>query len=664
VKKLLIISTLLILSHGLSRAALAAEAKAVTTVSFDESSGSAFPVTFGLLFKKGDVPSGQSVTGRVGSSNIPIQVDQTATHADGSYRYAILSAIIPAGATTMDIVVSDSAFTGTPVSVGSDHGTTVTIDSTTVSPTQVVEDWLSGPIVTETVYVAYPTQHISVFLNVRKYSNSHTRHEVVVENSAWALKEGGSTTTYTYSISMGGQTRDSGSLEHYHHTRWRELFWETGNEGIVKYPPGYLQSTKGILNYNPTRTVDEGILAGYASNLTSPNFEKMGSGNYIKGMPATGQGAQPHIGPIPQWGVRYLMSMDHRARSLTLANSDVAGHIPWHYRYQQTMQPIRLADVADFVINTSYESKGTLAAQASGSNGGWKLDTQHQPGHSFVSALVTGDRYYFEEMFFVVGWNGAWFVPNYRKDPVSNSADDGILARQTTRGQAWTLRTLSDAEYITADDHFWKPELRRLLDNNLNWYWKTFVESGTYAYGCCVDYAPLWRLGDAFRLGGKFPLLNSQWQQDYLHSILALMADRGYPRAVEVASWKGREGSRFDVGNWCRYDADKYKLAVIDPETLGARGSWEEIIGGDPNCPGPLTNWNRYSGFAVIALGANGAGATYSNDARNAYNFLRSEFRNYDQIKWDQNVVGDFDQKWDIVPRNILSPPADLRFAN
>ncbi len=137
-KQILFLGILLVLIHGLSGAALAAELKDITTVSFDESSGSAFPVTFGLLFKKGDVPSGQSVTGRIGSSNIPIQVDQTATHSDGSYRYAILSAIVPSGATTMEIVVSDSAFGGTPVSVGIDHGTTVTIDSTTVSPAQLV----------------------------------------------------------------------------------------------------------------------------------------------------------------------------------------------------------------------------------------------------------------------------------------------------------------------------------------------------------------------------------------------------------------------------------------------------------------------------------------------------------------------------------------------
>ena len=82
-KNFLFLSSLLVLIHGPCGAASAAEPKAVTTVSFVESSGSAFPVTFGLLFKKGDVPSGQSVTGRMGSSNLPIQVDQTATHSEG-----------------------------------------------------------------------------------------------------------------------------------------------------------------------------------------------------------------------------------------------------------------------------------------------------------------------------------------------------------------------------------------------------------------------------------------------------------------------------------------------------------------------------------------------------------------------------------------------------
>ncbi len=602
----------------------------ITTVSFDESSGSDFPVTFGLLFKEGDVPLGKSVIGSIDSSNISIQVDQVATHSDSSYRYAILSAIIPAGATTMDIVVRDGTFTGTPVSVDSNHGTNVTIDSTTVSLTQFVEDWLSGSIVTERVYVAYPTLHITVFLNVRKYSNGATRHEVVVENSAWALKEGGFTENYTYAITIGGQTKDSGSLEHIHNTRWRELFWETGDDGIVKYAPGYLQSTKGILNYNPNRTIDEGTLSGYASSLTSSNFDKMGPGNFNKGMPNTGQAGAPHIGPIPGWGVSYLMTMDNRARAITLANSDCAGHIPWHFRYEQTLQPIGLADIPDLVINTRYEPKGTLVAQASGSDGGWVVDTAHQPGHSFISALITGDRYYFEEMFFVVGWNSMWPNPSYRKDPVLDSYEDGIMQRQQVRGQAWTLRTLSDAEYITADDHFWKPELRKLLENNLNYYWKSFIESGTYAYGYAdnfgTDNAPLWHLGEVWRLNTKYPTLSSPWEQDYLQSIIALMADRGDPRAVELASWKGRGGERFDTGNWCRNDAGEYKLELIDPDTLVPRSSWEEVIGGDPNCPGPMTFWNRYSSYPIIALGASGAAATYNSGALNGHNWLRSEF--------------------------------------
>ena len=54
------------------------------------------PVTFGQVFAPGDVPASASLAAALGSgATIPLQVDAKATHADGSLRHAVISAVLP-----------------------------------------------------------------------------------------------------------------------------------------------------------------------------------------------------------------------------------------------------------------------------------------------------------------------------------------------------------------------------------------------------------------------------------------------------------------------------------------------------------------------------------------------------------------------------------------
>ena len=54
------------------------------------------PITFGQPFRRGDVPKGASLRAiDSNGQNLPLQVDQPATHPDGSLRFAVLSTEIP-----------------------------------------------------------------------------------------------------------------------------------------------------------------------------------------------------------------------------------------------------------------------------------------------------------------------------------------------------------------------------------------------------------------------------------------------------------------------------------------------------------------------------------------------------------------------------------------
>ncbi|WP_332848669.1 hypothetical protein [Massilia sp. S19_KUP03_FR1] len=85
-------------------AARAAAAGAITDVRFQNTGAAQLnvPVTFGQIFAAGDMKKSDVLVGKLAGATVPLQVDVKATHADGSVRHAIISAIVPtlaAGAT-------------------------------------------------------------------------------------------------------------------------------------------------------------------------------------------------------------------------------------------------------------------------------------------------------------------------------------------------------------------------------------------------------------------------------------------------------------------------------------------------------------------------------------------------------------------------------------
>src|SRR3546814_133248 len=66
------------------------------------------PVTFGQIFKAGDIPQGETVTATLDGQPVALQVDSKATYPDGSLRHAVLTATVPAlpGNATLPLTLS------------------------------------------------------------------------------------------------------------------------------------------------------------------------------------------------------------------------------------------------------------------------------------------------------------------------------------------------------------------------------------------------------------------------------------------------------------------------------------------------------------------------------------------------------------------------------
>ncbi|MEO8779266.1 MAG: hypothetical protein ABI389_11430, partial [Rhodanobacter sp.] len=69
------------------------------------------PVTFGQVFKAGDVPRGATVTASLNGQPIALQVDVKATNSDGSLRHAVLTAIVPSlqGSATLPLTLATAS---------------------------------------------------------------------------------------------------------------------------------------------------------------------------------------------------------------------------------------------------------------------------------------------------------------------------------------------------------------------------------------------------------------------------------------------------------------------------------------------------------------------------------------------------------------------------
>src|SRR5262249_39428286 len=91
-------------------------------------------------------------------------------------------------------------------------------------------------------------------------------------------------------------------------------------------------------------------------------------------------------------------------------------------------------------------------------------DNAHQPPLASVPYLLTGDRYYAEEMAF---WANYSMLRTDNADGVRGA--EGILASNDVPGYAWALRNLADAAAYYPDGSPVKEYLARKLTSNLNW---------------------------------------------------------------------------------------------------------------------------------------------------------------------------------------------------
>lgn len=554
-------------------------AKPITSVWIENTGGAQtnVPFTFGQVFAVGHFKPEQGLEGALANDRIPLQVDVKALHADGSVRHAIVSGILPtlfkdekrelALVPTAVEVVTGFETTANPLSAV--VGLTVGGIKYTASAASIpfsVGRWINGVIVREYT-ISLPLRdpqaevhpHLAVRAGLRVYANGRTRVEVIIENN-WAYEPGPQNFTYDVAIEAGGKTVfEQKGLVHYHHARWRKVFWNGDAPQIhIRHSPRYLIDSMALPNYDPTVVVSEKLLVAMSKEWESVKNVPMGVGLAARAMPTTG--GRRDIGLQPGWAVAWLLSQDPRAAVASLGTADLAGSWSMHYRDKDTDKPISLLDYPYMTIvgnpgdtgnpitkkREQFPARDKLLSATP-----YQHDISHQPNLAYMPYLLTGEHYYLEELQFWAMYDVFSSNPGYRENI------KGLLKPEQVRGQAWALRTLAEAAYITPDDDRLKAHFLRILDSNLDWYNAEYTDNpkandlGFIANGYAVVYNGNRGIGP--------------WQDDFFTQAVGRVAELGFEKATKLLKWKAKFPiSRMVGAGACFVHGAMYSMNVRD----------------------------------------------------------------------------------------------------
>ena len=245
------------------------------------------------------LPDGAAWNGlQIGS--LVTQTDVKTTWPDGSIRYAIISAYVPANSIYPITAAAPPTGTFTPrlpnASVQFNFGGTTYTATLPSMPSS--DTWLGGPLVVEDRYVVIPAQSdgtphsfLDVIFDVRTYSDGTSRIDVTVEN-VLDQSDAARVSYSVYILANGQALYHHDTFDHYWGTRWRKVFdiGLTESQVTLDFTPFY--QAKAIPQYMS-------IVANTVSSPTGPNFDILQAGDLTTDM--TSHGGRAELAPYPDW---------------------------------------------------------------------------------------------------------------------------------------------------------------------------------------------------------------------------------------------------------------------------------------------------------------------------------------------------------------------------
>ncbi|MGK7869304.1 hypothetical protein [Falsiroseomonas sp. E2-1-a20] len=598
-------------------------------------------VTFGQVFKAGDLPRGAGLVARLADgAGLPVQADVLSRHEDGSARFAVLALAAPqvGRGSRAGVILSRGraaparAFDVTPLMAR--RSITIELNGQAIDLMALLAEGLarrgarpfqSGPLAVQ-MRVVTPVE-VGGVTSLRMVSDVTLRADGEVTLELWmrndgAMRPGGGAVGYRVRVLLDGQEAMAAEIpRHHQYTAWGRLMHTGAPVPLVRPDPTYLAEAGAAPRYDLTTGVAAGLLGNMARQIGSEDWaQPFNSRGVLRAMGSGG--GRPDIGPMTQSQAAWLITGDPRAAMHAIGQAEAAGSIPWHYwdteagRWMDTRRWPRL-----WTDPRGGPPPGGLAQRISGDTG-WSLAASHQPDLSYLPWLLTGRRAFLDGLQAQACWCviGRWPAPRGTAGRPGVAEGVNVVRGNQVRGSAWSLRTLTNAAWASPDEDATTPWLRET--SQANWTWvRQQIPRWTQAQGEAHGWIP-----GEYGVRGALP----PWQQDYFASAAAAAARQGSPDARAVLRWmENFLAGRFLAGRqgFPPNDGAAYLLAVnADADARNPLNTWAAI--GEATRSGNLSNgdgWSKTQGdYAQLALQslAQVIDVTGSEDAARAYAWL------------------------------------------
>jgi hypothetical protein len=412
--------------------------------------------TFGLALPAGSARDGVQV------GTLPTQTDVKTTWPDGSIRFAVVTVRVTTEGDYRITAASRSASRIDPPVPSA--AVRLVIDGQgwdAVLPALLGDPWLSGPLVSERRAIVAPARagaahpFLRVVFDVRSYSDGGQRLDVTVENTLDVSSA--DAVFYDVTVALGGLVVfQQNRVSHAYMTRWRRVFASGTIEASVVPDIEPFVRARAVPRYlatiaSPSRAVD------------GDRFGILQVGDLHQ--PMNDHGGRPELAPYPDWTAQYLVHRRADQRAYVLKHGDLAGAWAVHIKEPDGVRLVSIDDHPDFWLDTRAGAAGRPKNNLRGI--GPRADNAHQPSLAFVPYLVTGDRYYLDELKY---WANFCLISTFQDSSYnSRGGSRGLLDSNEVRGFGWALRTIADAAAYLPDADPFRRYFAEKLQNNLAW---------------------------------------------------------------------------------------------------------------------------------------------------------------------------------------------------
>lgn len=363
---------------------------------------------------------------------------------------------------------------------------------------------------------------------------------------------------------------DLSKVTHYAYTRWRHTM-EYVNKSEVKHDFAALKRSKAISNYLEDVVADIPEYVGDEWGIL-----KIGTLN--SQMYACG--GRDEIAPRHSSQVRYLVHQRPSNKSVALElGGNAAARWPIHMR--DTDLSIFSIDRHPSVwLDESGLNRCNSAVQEC-PHGYWargdgvygiEPDIAHQPSFPYIPYLVTGDRFFADELAFWAAYNlfSTW------EDGVGyrpRGLDKGYFHINEVRGFGWALRNTADAASFLPDNDPMKAYFANKVMNNLEWL-------DEYASGVFSRPGNIHKIPWGYKRNRTFDEYPNVWIGQWEHNYLA--------QAIDIAHDHGFQG-----GDIYRDAVAEFVVSIFNSGVYSCTALYETHIGITPSDPHWAVNYTQ-----------------------------------------------------------------------